>query len=236
MKSYKGIAMAAVLALGAAVAGNAFAQGAPISGGNAGIVYTPTLTTVAPCPANTTTVGGCPAGTETAIDVAINLTGLTGLNCVGAATPAILGGYQIAMEFDTTRLFYAGTATAVAGGDGTCGARPGEYGNPTSTNATDANTTGTALFVGQNGADQTAPTGGPFCYFRIRLQGKSGIVGTANATVRFRTNARGAYTLSSAVLNCAPNPNVGPVDIPKNNDVSVVLVTTPVELTNFQAE
>lgn len=236
MKNVKSVALAAVLALGAAVSGNALAQGNPIGGGTAGIVYTPSLTTVAPCASNTTAnPSGCAVGSELGIDVAINLTGMTGASCTGAATPLILGGYQIAMEFDNTRLFYAGVQSSPAGP--ACPAlRPDEYSLPTATNATDANSTGTALFVAQNGASQTAPVGGPFCYFRIRLQGKTGMVGTQNATVRFRTNARGAYTLSSAVLNCAPNPNVGPVDIPKNNDISVVLVTTPVELTKFQAE
>jgi hypothetical protein len=218
------VAAGALLALG--TGNNLLAQGAPING--TGVV---TYTVVDSTGNAVTSV--IPPNTDFYIDVGINLTGVMGQGC-SAQVNAILGAYQIAMEFDRTRIEYL-DADSSDPNPTFCGAnRPGQYAFPTATDPGAANTSGTALFVAQNGGSQTAPVGGPRCYFRIHFRTRNN-VGTQQTMFRFRDNALGANNLASAVLACG-GTNQGPVSIPFNNDVTVTVTTTPVNLQSFQAE
>jgi hypothetical protein len=106
-------------------------QGAPMSG--------TALVTASPNPSSTT------VGSLVQVTVRVGLTGLTGKASSGGNTLAVLGGYQIAVAFDKTRLRF----DSAAGGIST-----GYTSVPTFTSPAIANAAGSVALV----ASQTSPT------------------------------------------------------------------------------
>jgi hypothetical protein len=99
-------------------------QGAPIVG-------TATVT-ISPAPSSAN-VGGV-----VAVTLRVNLSGVSGQAPNGSSTPAVLGGYQIAVAFDKTRLRFD---------SGSGGTSPGFSGVPTYTSPAAANANGSVMVV-----------------------------------------------------------------------------------------
>jgi|GEM_PF-1302478 len=111
------------------------AQGTPISG-TAQVTLSPSVTSLN-------------MGSSVQATLRIDLTGVTGRDSSGASTPAVLGGYQVAVSFDRTMLQFTGA---------TGGTSSGYTGTPTFTTPSTANTNG-SVTVTASQADAAAPTG-----------------------------------------------------------------------------
>lgn len=165
-----------------------WAQGPPISG-------TAQLT-LAPSPSSLV------VGSTVQVSLTINLTSVTGMGPSGSPTPAVLGGYQVRVNFDRNLLQF----DSAAGGSSAGYTMP-----PTSTARPIANSTGMVTVV----AAQPAP------------DSPTGVVSVAVLT--FTAIGPGTATLTadptslSSAFQPGPPP-VGPTDIPGMGSSSNVTI------------
>ncbi len=153
-------------------------QGAPISGSAS--------LSVSPSPA-AVNVGG-----TVQVTLRVNLSGVTGEAPSGSSTPAVLGGYQIAVAFDKTRLRFD---------SGSGGTSAGYTGAPTYTSPATANANGSVTVVASQ-TDSSAPTGN-----------------VTVATLSFTAIGSGTASVSATPLSMVSAfqpgpPAVGPTSIP----------------------
>jgi len=159
----------------------------------------------------TAQVGAVPAplstgvGATVQLGLSVDISGVTGRNPSGTTVPAVLGGYQITVSFDQTRLRFDSASG---------GASPGYTSAPTYTNAAIANAAGSLTLV----ASQTSATS------------PTGVISLA--TLSFTTLAAGTASIAanpvSVVSAYQPGPpSVGPAAIPGAGGTSSVTILGP---------
>jgi hypothetical protein len=166
----------------------ALAQGAPVTG--------TALVTASPNPSSAT------VGTSVIVTLRVGLAGVWGMSPAGSNTPAVLGGYQITISFDKTRLRFESASG---------GTSPGFTSTPIFSAPATANAEGKVTLV----ASQTTP------------DAPTGEVTVA--LLSFTTLASGPASLSpntlSVVSALQPGPpSVGPASIPSagsNTNVTI---------------
>ena len=161
-----------ILALLAASAASVLAQGGPVSG-TAGVTLVPSSSPGV-------------VGSPVTVMLRVNLSGVTGKSPAGAATPAVLGAYQIRVGFDKSLLRFDSAAGGVASGYTSA---------PTYTDPGIANANGSVTLA----AAQTSPTA------------PTGLVHVA--TLTFQALAPGAAALQPTPLSLSTALQVGPPDV-----------------------
>jgi hypothetical protein len=179
---------AASLAAGAAPR-SALAQGAPVSGA--------ALVTASPNPSVTT------VGSTVVVTLRVGLAGVIGRSASGATMPAVLGGYQVSVVFDKTRLRFESAAG---------GSSAGYTSGPVFSAPATANANGNVMLVGS----QTAPTS-PMGEVTVAL-------------LTFTTLASGSASLSAAPVSLVSAlqpgpPAVGPASISYNGAATTVSIS-----------
>ena len=165
------------------------AQGAPISG--------TASVTVSPSPTSTA-IGG-----TVQVTLQIDLTGVTGIGPSGSSTAAVVGGYQVSVTFDRTRLRF----DSAAGGTSS-----GYTGAPTHTTPATANANGSVTLVASQ-TSSSAPTG------------KATV-----AVLSFTSIASGTAALAAnptSLVSAFQPPSSGPTGIPGTGHGSSVAVSGP---------
>lgn len=178
------VGLVAMIATGASL--SLLAQGQPIVG--------TARVTLVPNPASGAN------DTNFQVSVFVDLSQVTGQSPGGTTTPAVLGGYQIDLDFDRTRL----RLDAVGGGSST-----GFNSAPTATNLTTANAAGRVTMA----AAQTNPNA------------PTGLVHVA--TLTFHAIAEGNASLSvspRSLSSAAQGGSAGPTNIPGTGSASGVVI------------
>lgn len=143
-------------------------------------------------------------GTSVSISVVADLSSVTGNSPAGSRTPAVLGGYQIGIAFDKTRLQF----DSVAGGSST-----GYTTAPTVTNPNVANASGALTIV----ASQTSATG------------PTGVVSVAVLSFTAIGSGTAALTVNPSLVSAfQPGPPaVGPASIPGSGGATNLIILGP---------
>ena len=172
-----------------ALSATAFGQGAPI-GGKA-------LVTASPNPSLAT------VGDTVVVTLRVGLAGVSGMSSEGFATPAVLGGYQVSVAFDNTRLHFESA---------TGGTTAGYSATPVYSSPAVANSSGVVTLVGS----QTAPTA-PIGEVTVAL-------------LTFTAMAAGTATLSASPVSLVSAlqpgpPSVGPTGLPFSGAGTTVAIS-----------
>jgi hypothetical protein len=173
----------------------ALAQGAPING-TAQLKLTPSAASVA-------------AGSNVQVTVTVDLTPVTGTG-PGGTTPAVLGAYDISVDFDKTKLQFV----SAAGGTSSQFSGP-----PTATSPAIANPAGSVTINAAQAFSSTAPTGS------VNVAVLT-FTATANGSASMTAYTDSAHPGSS--LASALQGSFGPTSIPgASGSASVSVVTLP---------
>jgi hypothetical protein len=179
-----------LLALGFAGSRPALAQGAPVTGS--------AQVTASPNPSSTT------VGTSVEVTLRVGLAGVAGMSSGGTSTPAVLGGYQITVAFDRTRIRFDSA---------TGGTSPGFTATPVFSSPVTANANGQVTLVASQ-ATPTAPTG------EVTV-----------AVLSFTTLAAGSASLAPGALSLVSAlqpgpPAVGPTSVPGGGAATTVTISS----------
>ncbi|HUO83568.1 MAG TPA: hypothetical protein VM534_00505 [Thermoanaerobaculia bacterium] len=142
---------------------------------------------------------GAARGSDFTVELRVDLRGVSGKTTGGASTPAVLGGYQIEIAFDKTRVQYiepAGGSTA-------------QFASiPTATGAALANAEG-SLVVAASQTSSSAPTG---------------LVSVAVLTFRALADGNAAFTVDPLSLSSAFQGTGSPASIPATGSTAAVAI------------
>ncbi len=179
-----------LLALSLGASRPALAQGAPVTGS--------ALVTASPNPSSAT------VGTSVLVTLRVGLAGVSGKSSSGTNTPAVLGGYQIRVSFDKTRLRFDSAAG---------GTSPGFTSTPVFSSPATANANGMVTLVASH-TTPTAPTG------EVTV-----------AVLSFTTLAAGSASLASVALSLVSAlqpgpPAVGPTSVPGAGAATTVAISS----------